>query len=159
MKENLNLSLILKDCPKGTKLYCTFLGDVTFQCIEKDRIIIKNGYDSCSLLKDGTFSSEGECVIFPSREQRDWRKFKVPIKRFNPKEFRPFDKVLLRDGYDLTWVPDFFEKILPKISGKYVAINISNRCTWKMCIPYNDDTKHLCGTSKDCPEYYKWWEE
>ena len=46
MKENLDLSLILKDCPKGTKLYCTFLGDVTFQCIEEDRIIIKNDYDS-----------------------------------------------------------------------------------------------------------------
>lgn len=41
MNENLDLSLILKDCPMGTKLYCTFLGDVTFQCIEKDRIIIK----------------------------------------------------------------------------------------------------------------------
>lgn len=159
MNENLDLRLILKGCPKGTKLYCTFLGDVIFQYIEEDRIIIKNDYDSWSLLKDGTFNPGGECVIFPSREQRDWRKFKVPIKKFNPKEFRPFDKVLLRDGYDLTWVPGFFEKILQEISGKYVTINISNRCTWKMCIPYNDDTKHLCGTSEDCPGYYKWWEE
>ena len=30
MNENLNLCLILKDCPKNTKLYCTFLGDVLF---------------------------------------------------------------------------------------------------------------------------------
>jgi len=23
----------------------------------------------------------------------------------------------------------------------------------------NDDTKHLVGTTYDCPEYYKWWED
>ena len=29
----------------------------------------------------------------------------------------------------------------------------------QMCIPYNDETKHLIGTTNDCPDYYKWWEE
>ena len=28
MNENLNLAKILKDCPKGTKLYSTIYGDV-----------------------------------------------------------------------------------------------------------------------------------
>lgn len=27
------------------------------------------------------------------------------------------------------------------------------------CIPYNDETEHLVGTSDDCPDFYKWWEE
>lgn len=30
---------------------------------------------------------------------------------------------------------------------------------FKVCIPYNEETKHLVGTKDDCPEYYKWWEE
>ena len=159
MNENLDLCLILKDCPKDTKLYCTFLGDVIFHCIEEDRIIIKNGYDSWSLLKDGAFNPEGECVLFPSREQRDWSKFKVPIKKFNPKDFKPFDKVLLRDGYGFKWHPTFLEKILKEPSGEYSAVELINGCKWDMCIPYNEETKSLCGTTNDCPEYYKWWEK
>ena len=159
MNENLDLCLILKDCPKDTKLYCTFLGDVIFHCIEEDRIIIKNGYDSWSLLKDGAFNPEGECVLFPSREQRDWSKFKVPIKKFNPKDFKPFDKVLLRDGYGFKWHPTFLEKILKEPSGEYSAVELINGCKWDMCIPYNEETKNLCGTTNDCPKYYKWWEE
>ena len=159
MNENLDLCLILKDCPKDTKLYCTFLGDVIFQYIEEDRIIIKNSYDSWSLLKDGAFNPEGECVLFPSREQRDWSKFKVPIKKFNPKDFKPFDKVLVRDGYGFKWCPTFLEKISKEPSGKYLAVELISESKWDMCIPYNDETKHLVGTMEDCPEYYKWWEK
>ena len=38
---------------------------------------------------------------------------------------------------------------------KYVT---ENSAYWK-CIPYNDDTKHLVGTTDEAPEYYKYWEE
>ena len=27
------------------------------------------------------------------------------------------------------------------------------------CIPYNDDTKHLLGTNKEAPEFYRYWED
>lgn len=30
---------------------------------------------------------------------------------------------------------------------------------YKMCIPYNDETKHLIGTNEEAPEYYKYWED
>ncbi len=33
------------------------------------------------LYSDGRFSSEGECVLFPSKDQRDWKKFRLPVKR------------------------------------------------------------------------------
>ena len=29
---------------------------------------------------------------------------------------------------------------------------------WKRCIPYNEDTKHLVGTTEEAPEYYRNWE-
>ena len=159
MNENLDLCLILNDCPKDTELYCTFLGDVLFSKIEDNKIFIHTSYAVYSLYSDGKFTYESECVLFPSREQRDWSKFKVPIKKFNPNNFKPFDKVLLRDGYGFKWRPTFLEKILKEPSGEYLAIELINGCKWDMCIPYNEETNYLVGTMADCSEYYKWWEE
>ena len=159
MNENLDLCLILKDYPKDTKLYCTFLGDVLFSKIENNKIFVHIGNTEWSFYSDGKFICDGECVIFPSREQRDWSKFKASIKKFNPEEFQPFDKVLLRDDDGFKWCPTFLEKILKEPSGKYSAVELINGCKWDMCIPYNEETKHLCGTTDDCPEYYKWWEK
>ena len=159
MNENINLCEILKDCLKDAKLYCTFLGNVLFSKIEDNKIFVHTGHTEWSFYNDGKFICDGECVIFPSREQRDWSKFKASIKKFNPEEFQPFDKVLLREGYGFKWCPTFLKKISKEPSGKYSAVELISGCRWDMCIPYNDETKHLVGTTKDCPEYYKWWEE
>ena len=159
MNENLDLCLILKDCPRDTKLYCTFLGDVLFSKIEDNKIFIHTSYVVYSLYSDGKFTYEGECVLFPSREQKDWSKFKVLIKKFDPKDFKPFDKVLIRDDDGFEWCPTFLEKISKESSGKYLAVELISGCKWDMCIPYNEETKYLVGTTEDCPEYYKWWEE
>lgn len=84
----LNLMEILKDCPKGTKLYSTIHGEVEFDEIVNDdeysiRYRHKNIYNIENLTlvtKDGRFycnANGGECVLFPSKDQRDWSKFKV----------------------------------------------------------------------------------
>ena len=44
-----------------------------------NKIFIHTSYAVYSLYSDGKFTYEGECVLFPSREQRDWYKFKIPI--------------------------------------------------------------------------------
>ena len=62
-------------------------------------------------------------------------------------EFKPFDKVLVRDYDDGVWKPDIF-------------FNNSDGCNymctgnvvWAQCIPYNDQTAHLLGTTDN-------WEE
>ena len=128
MNENINLCEILKDCPKDTKLYCTFLGDVLFSKIEDNKIFIYTSYAVYSFYSDGKFTYEGECVLFPSREQRDWSKFKVPIKKFDPKDFKPFDKVLVRDDDGFKWCPTFLENILKEPSGEYSAVELINGC-------------------------------
>ena len=82
MNENINLIEILKGCPKGTKLYSTIYGDVKFESINEDKshpIIVRIGEDHTeSFSIDGKIYSfyDGECTLFPSREQRDWSKFK-----------------------------------------------------------------------------------
>ncbi len=159
MNENLNLCEILKNCPYETKLYCTFLGDVTFLTINENTINVRYGYATYTFLKDGTYTREGECVLFPSKEQRDWSKFKVPIKRFDPKKFQPFDKILVRDGKGLTWIPSLFDRILKEPTDEGSVVELISEKIWWHCIPFNDKTKHLLGTSNDCIEYYKWWEE
>lgn len=157
MNENLNLCEILKNCPKNTNLYCTFLGDVTFQCIEEDRIIIKSDCGSYSFLEDGTFNPKGECVLFPSREQRDWNKFKASIERFDPKTLKPFDKVLVRGRKAAKWEATFFRCLL--VQSEIRGIIDTSTISWRQCIPYNNDNSYLANTCNDCSEYYKWWEE
>lgn len=82
MNENLNLVEILKDCPKGTKLYSTVLGEVSFVKINNDEYhpIIVRSKDNVveSFAIDGKMIAhfDGECTLFPSKEQRDWSKFK-----------------------------------------------------------------------------------
>ena len=85
--ENLDLREILKDVPKGTKLYSPIIGDVYFENIKS----IKCSYAiTCSnksigflhFTKDGKYYhlSNGECLLFPSKEQRDWSKFELPCQ-------------------------------------------------------------------------------
>ena len=106
---------------------------------------------------DGKFLScfDGECILFPSKYQRDWSKFKVNKPRFDPKTLKPFDKILARNGHSGNWNCDIFSNINDDEPYKYNTI--SNY--WKYCIPYNDETKHLVGTTDEAPEYYRYWED
>lgn len=159
MNENLNLCQILKDCPKGMKLWSPIWGDVYFdKTYESDWFYIKVPYlsDEKVIRPNGYLWNvdTAECIVFPSKDQRDWSKFKAPIKRFDPKDFKPFDKVLIKHNYENErWVCNFFSDML--LNGEVSCIGVSAY----ECIPYNDETKHLVGTTDECPEYYKWWEE
>ena len=167
MNENLNLVEILKDCPEGTKLYSPIIGEVEFKCIDYCEInyceypIItrcKNGDHTLSFTKEGLFYSEGvqgECImLFPSRDQRDWSKFKAKKPKFDPATLKPFDKVLVRDG-SICWTCALYSH--KKEDNKYMTTDTVY--IYKYCIPYNDDTKYLVGTNKEAPEFYRYWEE
>ena len=161
MNENLNLVEILKDCPEGTKLYSPIIGEVEFKRIKYSEYPIvtcsTNGNRILLFTKDGLFFSEGECImLFPSKEQRDWSKFKTSKPKFNPKTLQPFDKVLVKYLKDDYWSCDLFSNITK--DGKiYPYLCVSG--VYKYCIPYNDDTKHLVATNKEAPEFYRYWED
>lgn len=163
MNENLNLVEILKDCPEGTKLYSPLYGDVELVKVhhhdENLPIEIKlsnNTFDCFS--KDGRIFTEfnGECTLFPSKEQRDWSKFKVKKAKFDPKTLKPFDKVLVKYLKDDYWSCDLFSNITKdRVIYPYLCVS----GVYKYCIPYNDDTKHLIGTTDEAPEFYRCWED
>ena len=164
MNENLDLTKILEGCPIGTKLYSTIFGNVSLKEIVSDReypIIISQGIKTIPITKEGKYILyyDGECTLFPDKDQRDWSKFerfwdKLKVERFDPKTFQPFDKVLGRDTNDNCWIALFFGHI-----GKGSHRAVCGYFSWTQCIPYNEETKHLVGTSDDCPEYYKWWKD
>lgn len=84
--KDLNLYELLKDCPKGMKLYTTVWGEVEFvKLCDVGMIIVlptSNPYntnDTKCLYSDGRFTIDGECIIFPSKENRDWSKFHRPF--------------------------------------------------------------------------------
>ena len=249
MNEKLNLVEILKDCPKGTKLWSPLCGECEFEEIRYGEIFLIHTRALCdrSLFKfmdDGKFyNNDGVCVLFPSREQRDWSKFQRPFKdgdviyvrtmrynwvsifkeeteyqifsytdlnlgenkfygaghegtalclkkailekriatekkkkklfqaikdngykwnavtktleklevpKFDPATLKPFDRVLVRNVLTDKWCIGFFEKIDtegPKYDTAYSS--------YRHCIPYNDETKHLLGKAEMEPEYYR----
>ena len=173
MNENLNLAEILKDCPEGTKLYSPVYGDVELvkaiqvedeflSPIEDDIYPIKIKLNNNSLdnfTKDGRMFTDysGECMLFPSKDQRDWSKFKIKKPKFDPKTLQPFDKVLARDANEDFWRCTLFSHIKgTKFDTHRYATTYSNH---NCCIPYNDDTKHLVGTADEAPEFYRYWED
>ena len=173
MNENLDLTKILDGCPEGTKFYSPLFGEVELDyiygcrigiaCIKMNRLYVFNAAGKYEMVEMGCSDSRGnyysdECLLFPSKEQRDWSKFvrfwdKPKIEKFDPKTLQPFDKVLVRDE-DCYWTADLFSHIDDGIG------RVCCSCfRWRQCIPYNEETKHLVGTKEDCPEFYKWWEE
>ena len=92
------------------------------------------------------------------KEQRDWSKFTAPWykkEKFDPKTLKPFDKVIARCS-DFNWVCDMFSHYdKSKCVMPYVCVG----GFYEVCIPYNDETNHLVGTTDEAPEYYRYWEE
>lgn len=83
MEQKLNIAKILKNKPRGTKLYSMIHGKCSFEAVT-DEIFKINFCTSkfgltqsgeCTLIKFGNMYDGGECIIFPSKEMRDWSKF------------------------------------------------------------------------------------
>jgi hypothetical protein len=85
MNKNINIAELLKDCPPGMELYSPLCGKCVFDHINMGTIICKK-----QNTQEITFTSEGyymlpvfddcECMIFPSKYQKDWSKYQRPFK-------------------------------------------------------------------------------
>lgn len=166
MNESIDLTKILKDCPEGTKLYSPIVGEVDFIEIRDEEdypIITKKGAYNYNFTNKGFYYADegGECLLFPSKDQRDWSKFTAPWykkEKFDPKTLQPFDKVLVRDNYLDYWRCAFYSHEWKK-EGITTDRYATTANSYELCIPYNDDTKHLVGTTDKEPEFYRYWEE
>ena len=151
----INVAEKLKDCPEGTKLYSPMCGEVELVRINMGHHkfpIIVRVLDNKAPYSTETFTAEGkwcnteqsECLLFPSKDNRDWNKFNLPANTF-----KPFDKVLVRDDINEKWIPSIFgcyedeDKDFP-----YVCLN-GRYC---YCIPY-EGNEHLLNTPNTPKDY------
>ena len=160
MNESLDLVEILKDCPAGTKLYLSIIDrDVTLLSVKATReypirVVEEKSKLGFDITRCGHLFKEFpdvEIVLFPSKDQRDWSKFKASVEKFDPKTLNPFDKVLVRDLNNERWKCTLFSFMLSNV--------MFCECPWEQGVPYNDETKHLLGTGDIPDEKYIWWEE
>ena len=165
MNENIDLTKILDGCPVGTEFYSLIHGTVRFlEILDMNTvypIAVTSKVDRGYFTKGGRYFADqtidDECILVPSKYQRDWSKFerfwdKSKKEKFDISTFQPFDKVLVRNRICDCWNAFPFSHMIKRIA---ICCDFS----WEQCIPYNEETKHLVGTNNDCPEYYKWWEE
>ena len=174
MNENLDLTKILDRCPKCTEFYSSVYGRLKYLsmyvsssaskisfAVVNSRSIIDGTSTTIYYYRDGKlYPNEGECTLFPSKEQRDWSKFErfwdkpkvEKVEKFDPKTLRPFDKVLVRVDKNDCWMAAHFSHV-----DDYTHKAVCDTFYYTQCIPYNEETKHLVGKTDDCPEYYKWW--
>lgn len=115
MNENLDLIKVLKDCPVGTKLYSPIFGEVEYNGIETTTTSDSNGYSSFIRVKacggyrvffsfnqEGKYylaGDDGECMLFPAKDQRDWSKFNPNVKPIFHKGDRIVD-IVRNNGYE-----------------------------------------------------------
>lgn len=118
MNENINLIDILKDAPKGTKLWSPICGDCILDKIETTDTtanyaifcLVVSDHSPVRFTSDGKYTlcfDDGECVLFPSKENRDWSTFRASWKH---KHFEPGQKVLVPycDGTIYKWRLAFY---------------------------------------------------
>ena len=82
--EKVNIAEILEDCPKGTELYSPICGKCNFNFIQfaDSTITVSNKTGVYYFAKDGTYTRaiDAECLLFPSKDNRDWSTFRKPFK-------------------------------------------------------------------------------
>lgn len=119
---NLNLvEILLKDAPRGTKLWSPIYGECEFIEVSDNFHIVCNNYTGrWVFLPDGKFAPNGECMLFPSKENRDWSTFKVSEGH---KSFEPFQRVLCAfdHGYEI-WAADVYSHY-DESTGKHFLVS------------------------------------
>lgn len=77
----MNIAEIVKTFPSETELYCTVSGKVIFSQIIEDKTLgtlieVYCKYGKTFLNKEGLLRDKGECILFPSKEVRDWNNWR-----------------------------------------------------------------------------------
>ena len=103
----INIAEIIKDCPKGTKLYSPLCGECKLSEINGYTIrMFDSNANYYHFYHDGSYVKTGECLLFPSKENRDWSKFQ--------RQFKDGDIIFthancLKVGLGNTWISIFKE--------------------------------------------------
>ena len=157
------ISLYKNEIENCNKEETTFGGFVYYCCYDGKRFITNSFY---------ILTGQDEIDIYPAtKEQHDalmkamneagyeWDVEKKELKKkekFDPKTLKPFDKVLVkRAGKEDAWTCNIFSSYSEGTGYDFECLDD----VYDNCIPYNNNTKHLVGTTDEVPEYYRYWED
>ena len=161
-----NISELLKDAPRGMKLYSPLFGEVKFLGIDSvdSTIIVETKrethewFSACGkykVTKSHLLYSDAECLLFPSKDCRTWEGWKVPV---DPK-FKVGDWVVRGEGFVyepslITEIRDYY--ICELINGERVTYALNdvhkNFHFWTIADAKEGDVLVVNGSSKE----YKW---
>lgn len=112
MEAKINIAAILESKPQGTKLYSLTYGDCSYQGYTGDFGIECQSQNGVQFNLDeyGKYCIEGECILFPSKEMRDWSKF----------SWKKGDVLVSNDGEETIFFDRFTDDTYTKFVGKYV---------------------------------------
>ena len=124
MSEKINIAELLENCPKGMELYSPIFGKVYLDKVRPHLgVVVTTDKEQSDFkeefLYDGRYGMNGECMIFPSKDQRDWSKFETPYK------FKNGDIYYIKDVFGQEWV-SIIKKCENDKLYTYVDIGISN---------------------------------
>ena len=151
-----NLVSILKHCPEGTRLYSPIFGEVTLYSVNNRIIdvIATNYSDETNHIEFSRLGrlilgySNAECVLFPSKDQRDWSKFQIPAKRGDIMMFDDKSAVFIVDTVKDTYITT----IAYCNSANKILLNIN---VHEDCIPASEDMKEKLFAAMN-KEGYTW---
>ena len=122
MEAKINIAEKLKDKPVGLKLYSPTFGCIRFNGVYKDKVYFySEDTNAHSVNQYGKMYDGGECIIFPSKEMRDWEKF----------AWKRGDVLVNKDGDVYIIFERFSDDTYCSFVGKYYL--------WKE----NNDTEHF----------------
>lgn len=111
--------------------------------------IDKNVVYEINNVYDDSYGLVGSSWVLYMRYQDD---YELVSKKFDINTLKPFDKVLTRANDNVSWVCNYYSH---RIKDYYVVLNAELAV---QCIPY-EGNEHLLGTTDDCDDYYKIWND
>jgi len=179
---------VVKKEEKKWSIYDANDGDI-LQTFDDETLIFARISDNCaecyvsynsktkilSIPKRGVFYFDDfNCIMRPATQEEKyelmkklddegyvWNQEELRLERkdkeFTTNDFKPFDKVLVRQCDERNWQVNLFSHIVPGCENKKVYFCLEY--AWMQCIPYNEETAHLLGTTENYDGPYKTWEE
>ena len=104
MKDNINIADILRNKPKGTRIYSPIFGEGVFQRVTSDNNIVVSklgiNYYCYYFESNGHYfknGDKGECLLFPSKSVQDWTK--LTWKKGDVLVSNDFEKEVIFDSF------------------------------------------------------------
>ena len=143
--------------PYSVKAYCGIKPNGNFEIGKDNRCFCGtlHIHPATKEQRDALMKSMNDAGYVWDAEKKELRGLIKP--KFDPKTLQPFDRVLVRDKDLVRWRCTFYSHLREDNETMYKYVTAYN--IYKYCIPYNDDTKHLVGTTDEAPEFYRYWED